>query len=177
MNNNGQCVFSLLANRSTSALPLTLAVPNHPNRLGVQSPLSLRIYIRNHRRVVGANQYMLLFQLVAENHLELRRLLPAPGGLCATGSEILSYSPEAGIPLAHYSPAVSRCIRRDHHARRYEHRGTPRLKRSGCVRASMWPRYANIPKSTSFTGLEIPAIAAAGACVIIPDVIPLNPPP
>ncbi len=39
----------------------------------------------------------------------------------------------------------------------------------------MWPRCANIPKSTPFTGLEIPAIAAAGACVIIPDVIPLNP--
>ncbi len=43
--------------------PLTLAVPDHPNRLGVQSPLSLRIYVRNHRRVVDANQYMLLFQL------------------------------------------------------------------------------------------------------------------
>ncbi len=31
--------------------------------IGVQSPLSLRIYVRKHRRVVGANQYMLLFQL------------------------------------------------------------------------------------------------------------------
>ncbi len=66
--------------------------------------------------------------------------------------------------LAHYSPAVSRCIHRDH------------LAHLGCVRASMWPRCANLPKSTPFTGLEIPAIAAAGACVIT-DVIPLNPPP
>ncbi len=79
-----------------------------------------------------------------------------------------SYSPEAGIP-SHTTPQpwvdASVVIIWDH------------LTHLGCVRASMWPRCANIPKSTPFTGLEIPAIAAAGACVIIPDVIPLNPPP
>ncbi len=76
-----------------------------------------------------------------------------------------SYSPEAGIP-SHTTPqpwvVASVVIIWDH---------------LDCIRASMWPRCANIPKSTPFTGLEIPAIAAAGACVIIPNVIPLNPPP
>ncbi len=47
--------------------PLTLAVPNHPNRLGVQSPLSLMIYIRNHRRVVSVESVHAAAPAVAEN--------------------------------------------------------------------------------------------------------------
>ncbi len=35
---------------------------------------------------------------VAENPLELRRLLPAPGGLCATGSEIPATVPKLAAP-------------------------------------------------------------------------------
>ncbi len=35
---------------------------------------------------------------VAENPLELRRLLPAPGGLCATGSEIPAIVPKLAFP-------------------------------------------------------------------------------
>ncbi len=35
---------------------------------------------------------------VAENPLELRRLLPAPGGLCATGSEIPATVPKLAFP-------------------------------------------------------------------------------
>ncbi len=51
--------------------PLTLAVPNHPNRLGVQSPLSLRIYSTCCR----CESVHAAFPAVAENPLELRRLL------------------------------------------------------------------------------------------------------
>ncbi len=65
--------------------------------------------------------------------------------------------------LAHYSPAVSRSIHRDH------------LAHLGCVRASMWAAMHKHPEVHAVHGLEIPAIAAAGSCVIIPDVIPLNP--
>ncbi len=35
---------------------------------------------------------------MAENPLELRRLLPAPGGLCATGSEIPATVPKLAFP-------------------------------------------------------------------------------
>ncbi len=139
--------------------PLTLAVPNHPKRLGVQSPLSLRNPLpRKHVRpsdqetgdvrssdeeedsplpsctaplseFLSGDLYTkqqtyfhcesvhAAVPAVAENPLELRRLLPAPGGLCATGSEIPATVPK--LALLHCTPAVSRCIRRDHHARRY----------------------------------------------------------
>ncbi len=108
--------------------PVTLSVPNHPNRLGVQSPLSLRNPLaRKHVRpsdqetgdvrcsdeeddsplpacTAPLSEFLpgdlytkpltccrcesvhAAVPAVAEKPLELRRLLPAPGGLCATGS-------------------------------------------------------------------------------------------
>ncbi len=104
--------------------PITLAVPNHPNRLGVQSPLSLRNPLpRKHvrpsdqetgdvrcseeeddsplpactaplseflpgdlytkpRTCCRCESVHAAVPAVAEKPLELRRLLPAPGGLC-----------------------------------------------------------------------------------------------
>ncbi len=120
--------------------PLTLAVSNHPNRLGVQSPLSLRNPLpRKHVRpsdqetgdvrssdeeedsplpactaplskFLSGDLYTkpqtccrcesvhAAVPTVAENPLELRRLFPAPGGLCATGSEIPATVPRLAFP-------------------------------------------------------------------------------
>ncbi len=120
--------------------PLTLAVPNHPNRLGVQSPLSLRNPLpRKHVRpsdqetgdvrssdeeadsplpacTAPLSEFLsddlytkpqtccrcesvhATVPAVAENPLELRRLLPAQGGLCATGSEIPATVPKLAFP-------------------------------------------------------------------------------
>ncbi len=120
--------------------PLTLVVPNHPNQLGVQSPLSLRNPLpRKHVRpsdqetgdvrssdeeensplpactaplseFLSGDLYTkpqtccrcksvhAAVPAVAENPLELRRLLPAPGGLCATGSEITATVPKLAFP-------------------------------------------------------------------------------
>ncbi len=109
--------------------PVTSAVPNHPNRLGVQSPLSLRNPLpRKHvcpdeeddsllpACTVPLSEFLpgdlytkpqtccrcesvhAAVPAVAENPLELRRLLPAPGGLCATGSEIPTTVPKLAFP-------------------------------------------------------------------------------
>ncbi len=114
---------------------------------------------------------------VAENPLELRRLLPAPGVLCATGSEIPATVPKLAFPRALLPSRESMHPSWSSRATLPSTGELPGWRDLCCVRASMWPRCANIPKSTPSTGLEISAIAAAGACVIIPDVIPLNPPP
>ncbi len=55
---------------------------------------------------------------VAENPLELRRLLPAPGGLCATGSEIPATVPKLAFPRTLLPSRESM-------------HPSPRLKRSG----------------------------------------------
>ncbi len=67
--------------------------------------------------------------------------------------------------LAHYYPQPwVDAIHHDH------------LAHLGCQSFDV-ARDAQTSRVHAVHGLEIPAIAAAGACVIIPDVIPLNPPP
>ncbi len=142
----------------------------------MQSPLSLRIYIRNHRRVVGANQYMCCSSCGWKSFRAKKTASSSRRFMCHRLWDS-SYSPEAGIP-SHTTPQP--WVMHPSWSSRATLPSTgeiPGWRDLGCIRASMWPRCANIPKSTPFTGLEIPAIAAAGACVIIPDVIPLNPPP
>ncbi len=91
---------------------------------------------------------------MAENALELTTLLPAPSGLCATGSEVLTIVTKPVCPWILLP-------RLDHDTWRHL-----------CPTASeLWcccgrPRCANGPKSTLSKGFEISAKTAAGACVV-----------
>ncbi len=58
---------------------------------------SLVIYVRNHRHVWCESVHAAV-SAAAENPLELRTLLPAPSGLCATGSEVLTTAPKPACP-------------------------------------------------------------------------------
>ncbi len=173
--------------------PLTLAVSNHPNRLGVQSPLSLRNPLpRKHVRpsdqetgevrssdeeedsplpactaplskFLSGDLYTkpqtccrcesvrAAVPTVAENPLELRRLFPAPGGLCATGSEIPATVPRLAFPRTLLPSRESMHPSWPSHATLPSTGELPGWRDLGCIRASMWPRCANIPKSTPST--------------------------
>ncbi len=120
-------------------------------------------------------------QAAAENHLEPRRLLPAPSGLYGTDSEVLTTAPKPAclrklLPSCEsMRPSCLQCTTLPSPGE------LPGWRDLGCataseLRCSRWrPRCSNGPKSTLSKGpLYNSTIAAAGACVVSPDDIPLK---
>ncbi len=103
--------------------------------------------------------------------LELRTLLPAPSGLCANGSEVLTTALKSACPRTLLTGLQSMRQSWPRHVTSPspgEHPAEETLAALAselrCSRGG--PRCANGPKSTPSKWLEISAKTAAGACVV-----------
>ncbi len=117
----------------------------------------------------------------AENPIELRRLLSAPGGLCATCSEVLTTVPKLAFPCT-LLPVVSRCIHHDHHAWRYRAQGNspaeviwvvPRHQSFDAATGARDAQTSRSPSSLwkSFNWTELPCFSSSRSLNILPDML------
>ncbi len=128
-------------------------------------------YVRDYRRVVGANQYMLAVPVVLAPPSELKGLLPIPIVYVPPDLRLWPL-PRSWHPLAHRSPASVEALLWPPRVRSTNPRGTPRLKKFGLrhgARASMrrgWTAILNVPRVHAVQGTRVFSHSCVVACVI-----------